>query len=463
MSELDSRYLDGIKKHEGFDRKAFWDYKQWTNGYGTRAKFPGEVIDRNTAEQRFREEIAKAAAIVDRHAPNAPPGVRAALTSLTYNAGDKWASSGLGQAVRSGDWNAARDRFLQYNKAGGSVLPALARRRNDEATWFNNTTVTPAGGKPQALPQIASGPMAPLRPAMNQGGIISTGWTPADRVPPTQAASGPISRLPSGHEVIPLSGAPEQQQAALQAAFDRGNRNMVYRHDSNPRVVASPGEASWGPVSDKTRYGGPNEVVNKFLTSNKYPGAIPFDQSPTPVASAPQTMPIENIHRMMDVGGMQAPHGSIGDNVDPEYATTHLPFDKSLKEKASSSFGGPIASAPSDWQKFTPSVSGPAASSPPQSPPVYNAPVQAQAPSEPPAGRMALGASGPMMPHEPQKQPEQKPSGPLAGFLDAFKGNGAQWTQPGAQNFSKIKDPMGPTSPFQGIRWSDGSWQQMRN
>ncbi|WP_157088717.1 glycoside hydrolase family protein, partial [Bradyrhizobium jicamae] len=70
-------------------------------------------------EQRFQDEIGKAAASVDAFNPNLPPGVRAALTSLTYNAGPGWQQSGLGQAVKAGDWDKAQSIFLQYNHAGG--------------------------------------------------------------------------------------------------------------------------------------------------------------------------------------------------------------------------------------------------------------------------------------------------------------------------------------------------------
>jgi lysozyme len=129
-------YLDAIRGFEGFTAKADWDYAQFTNGYGTRAKHPGEVIDKAEADRRFKAEIAEARAIVERHAANASEGTKAALTSLTFNAGDKWIRSGLGEAVRSGDMERVREIFVQYNKAGGEVLPGLARRRLAEAAWI---------------------------------------------------------------------------------------------------------------------------------------------------------------------------------------------------------------------------------------------------------------------------------------------------------------------------------------
>lgn len=140
---LDAPYLSAIKSFEGFAPTASWDYKQYSNGYGTKAAFPGETIDRDTAEQRFNTELGKAASYVDRSFPRLPDNKRAALASLTYNAGPGWINSGLGAAVRQGDWQDASNRFLQYNKADGKFNQGLADRRAKESAWLNDETPTP--------------------------------------------------------------------------------------------------------------------------------------------------------------------------------------------------------------------------------------------------------------------------------------------------------------------------------
>ncbi len=173
---MNSFYLDAIKKFEGFTQRAEWDYAQHTNGYGTRALFPGETIDRAEAERRFHAEIGEARAIVERNAPHADEGTKAALTSLTFNAGDKWTRSGLGEALRQGDTETARELFLQYNKAGGQTLPGLATRRMAEAEWFGNPyAVSTEGGmrnagveslaivqSPDAMTAVANEPLPRL-------------------------------------------------------------------------------------------------------------------------------------------------------------------------------------------------------------------------------------------------------------------------------------------------------------
>lgn len=122
---ISERYLEAIKKFEGFTARATPDYGQLSNGYGTKALYAGEVIDRVEAERRFYAEIENAARLVDNFSPNLPAGAKAALTSLTYNAGTKWMGSGLGESIKRGDMEAASLIITEYNKAGGKVLPGL--------------------------------------------------------------------------------------------------------------------------------------------------------------------------------------------------------------------------------------------------------------------------------------------------------------------------------------------------
>jgi lysozyme len=135
---MHERYLNAIRAFEGFTPQATADYGQWSIGYGTRARHSGEMIDRVEADRRFRSEIAAAIVAVERFAPTLEDGPKAALASLTFNAGPGWMSDGLGAAVRSGDLAAARRIFSEYVNAGGVPLPGLVRRRTAEAQWFDD-------------------------------------------------------------------------------------------------------------------------------------------------------------------------------------------------------------------------------------------------------------------------------------------------------------------------------------
>lgn len=169
---LGDNYLGAIKKFEGFYQKPYWDYKQWTSGFGTKAANPGEVIDQAEADRRLRNELGSARNMVMGLGVPLTPGQEAALTSLTFNAGPKWINSGLGAAVRAGNWDEARNRFLQYTKAGGKDLPGLVARRQAEAAWLT-------GGAPTAgaAPAVASAAHASSG-APSMAMPPSNGWTP---------------------------------------------------------------------------------------------------------------------------------------------------------------------------------------------------------------------------------------------------------------------------------------------
>jgi GH24 family phage-related lysozyme (muramidase) len=121
---------------EGVTSKATCDYKQWSVGYGTRAKYPGDVIGKEEGQRRLSQELAKAQVHVDRFVPEGTPQhIKEALASLTYNSGTRWQSGNLGKAIKAGNWDEARTYFSQYNEAGGQVNRGLVNRRSAELGW----------------------------------------------------------------------------------------------------------------------------------------------------------------------------------------------------------------------------------------------------------------------------------------------------------------------------------------
>lgn len=224
---LNPLYLDQIKGFEGYTEQPQWDFKQYSSGYGTKAQ-PGEVIDQAEAEKRFSSAIDQAAAHVDSINPNLPPGVRAALTSLTYNAGPGWAQSGLGEAIKAGDLEKARGIFPQYNKAGGEVNNGLVARRGKELTWWDGQPqppqATPAGPANGLLPQSIGGLMAQQAGGLLQPPVFSAnalGGSPGA----TQSATLQASDLPQlpQMQMQPIMYAKPRQPdlRSLQAALKR--------------------------------------------------------------------------------------------------------------------------------------------------------------------------------------------------------------------------------------------------
>lgn len=205
MSILGDAYDTAIKGFEGWAPKASWDYAQYTNGWGTKARYPGEAIDKDEAQRRYDDEIAKAHASVRSFAPNLDPGTTAALTDLTFNAGPKWQSAGLGEAIRQGDLDKARQLYAQYNKAGGQTLPGLVNRRAVGAQWIGGGQVPTASDGQNAMAQAYPWNMLQW-PGMGTSdptvGDLNTGMASGPQV-------APRPDLPSMFASIPPQSAPQ--------------------------------------------------------------------------------------------------------------------------------------------------------------------------------------------------------------------------------------------------------------
>jgi lysozyme len=224
---LDVNFLDAIKKSEGYSAESRWDYAQNSNGYGTRARYAGEVIDKAEADKRFKGEIEKAADFVDKFAPGLDDGSKAALTSLTYNAGTAWAQSGLGEAVSSGDIDKARSLFLQYNKAGGSTVDGLVQRRLQEVTWF---------GQGQGGAAAASNPASAAQVASVATDAISTTSTSAPMPDFTTSRPASVVRVSNTDDLGPSSASPFSdlgEDPALIALLAHLSQNHLARQSDN--------------------------------------------------------------------------------------------------------------------------------------------------------------------------------------------------------------------------------------
>lgn len=143
--------VDIIKKWEGFREKPYWDYKQWTVGYGTRVpdgkleEYQTNGISKEDAEQQLIEHLNKDGVAVnqfiDKYGLTFTQGMFDALLSLCYNCGGSWLSSSetstLKTAIVEG-WTGTDLLFAfgQWSTAGGETVPALIRRRLAEARMY---------------------------------------------------------------------------------------------------------------------------------------------------------------------------------------------------------------------------------------------------------------------------------------------------------------------------------------
>lgn len=166
-----------VAKIEQFNPNAFEDYGQTNIGYGTSARGRTSISEVE-ARQEMIVELQKHYDEINKQFPNAPEGVKQALSSLSFNAGDKWrtgpsknpdGSPTLRGLLESGNYTAARSKFLEYKKAGGKELPGLARRRQEEVTQFwdqQGQQQQPPQQPPIAGPTPATGDVGPYGQAL---------------------------------------------------------------------------------------------------------------------------------------------------------------------------------------------------------------------------------------------------------------------------------------------------------
>ena len=140
----------------------------------------GKPVPKAVSRRWFREDVAEAAAIVDRAVKVAlSPYQRDALISFVFNIGPgkkgvkdgfvevkRGGPSGLLRAINDGRLDDAPAEFRKWNKSGGVVWPGLKRRREAEiGLWVKgeyvaSRTVVPDAPKP--------------KPAMKDGGVLGT-------------------------------------------------------------------------------------------------------------------------------------------------------------------------------------------------------------------------------------------------------------------------------------------------
>lgn len=125
-----------VKHFEGFSPKAFGDYKQTSIGYGTRARKGETTISKEEAEKRLNEELGVARREVEQINRKAnygfTPNELDALTSFAYNVGNVSQLTAGGKRSKE----EIAQKILEYNKAGGKVLPGLVKRRQAEYNLF---------------------------------------------------------------------------------------------------------------------------------------------------------------------------------------------------------------------------------------------------------------------------------------------------------------------------------------
>ncbi|MBR3979516.1 MAG: SH3 domain-containing protein [Oscillospiraceae bacterium] len=144
--------LNLLKKEEGFSRKPYWDYAQWTVGYGTKCpdekleEYQKNGIPEEEAEALLRSFINRFASAINQFAAKNNLTLTQnqfdALMLFSYNCGTGWMYSETGtlyNAVISGaTGNQLIHAFTLWCNAGGQIKTFLLRRRLSEANIYLN-------------------------------------------------------------------------------------------------------------------------------------------------------------------------------------------------------------------------------------------------------------------------------------------------------------------------------------
>lgn len=134
-----------IADFEGFVAKPYWDFKQWTWGYGTKVPdsvnnpnvIPNKRINKDEAFNLLGKYVAKDYDILKPLVKKVlTPNQWAALLSFSYNLGSGSAKN-IVSAINSGASN-LESKWKSYIYAGGSVNSGLVSRRNTEWNLYNS-------------------------------------------------------------------------------------------------------------------------------------------------------------------------------------------------------------------------------------------------------------------------------------------------------------------------------------
>ena len=129
---------------EGFSSTPYWDYKQWSWGYGTRV--PGSVNDQN---KKPTGTISRDKAMLDalQHVngdylylkslvkASLNANQWSALLSFSYNLG-RGNADNLVANINAKNWPALESQWKQYVYAGGVINSTLVNRREKEWNLF---------------------------------------------------------------------------------------------------------------------------------------------------------------------------------------------------------------------------------------------------------------------------------------------------------------------------------------
>jgi len=153
-----------LKQMEGFSAYPYWDYAQWSVGYGTRcpddklSEYQQNGITEEIALSLLQQELTKFEAdvnkFIDTYQLKLKQNQFDALVSFSYNCGSAWMQETTGYfntAVRSGDMGSALIYGIcLFSTAGGEYI--LVERRMCEAYMYINGIYKASNAEGETFP-----------------------------------------------------------------------------------------------------------------------------------------------------------------------------------------------------------------------------------------------------------------------------------------------------------------------
>lgn len=279
-----------IKEQEGFSAVRYWDYGQYTIGYGTewnKDRYPSGTITEEEADYELRLKLAEFEKEVDRLLAKGTVKHNQhqydAILSFTFNLGSQWMSSSnrIYSYVLYGYPSEQEfvDAMGAWASAGGEVIHSLMQRRIDEADMYLNgsyrrfsttyfgahltvstddkTAIIDKSGKSYALFYCRAGEPVGTMPSATREGYYLAGWYDKDRTfyTPDTIAPGKILTLIAKWEKGTKPSNPEPPTPTT--GFDDVPANAWYTSYVTAAVernlLTGLGKGRFGPDNTMTR------------------------------------------------------------------------------------------------------------------------------------------------------------------------------------------------------------------
>ena len=157
-----------------------------TIGWGhTAGVTMGMTCTRAQAEEWFTEDMDDAEMYTERALAGSPANDHeySALVSCMFNCGPAFMKSTAIRRHRAGDKAGAAKALLDWNRAGGRVMPGLVRRRTEESALYLRPMAGTVAAEPQPSPQDVQPPAKvdkDIRDIAGSGSIAAGGAAGAE-------------------------------------------------------------------------------------------------------------------------------------------------------------------------------------------------------------------------------------------------------------------------------------------